>query len=802
MTLRAPDLDSRRFDDLVQEARERIPRYTPEWTNFNDSDPGMTLVYLHAWMTDTILYELNRVPELNYIKFLELIGVKPRPARPARTELSFTLDKLDKPTDPNLVPIPLGTKVAVDDPSLPREVAFETDATIYALNAHVGVAIAPSSGTDTPRELVASYDEGTIWTRGFAPLGPAPKKDDALYFGLVLRPQLAQPVAQYNEDRFPAGPLDLYLEAMQVFDRDAAGDVLEGPLGRKCRNPGDAADAADRIEWQIFTGDRREGLFADASDDGWVDLAVSRDDTLGLTRSGHLVLEIPEGATAIDPADLTLDFWKGFGHDKPPRTVEELKRVIRERSPAILEGLGDYWEAMGVDDQADLQAFAACDEDHDETIRKIESLEARDEPVKLDPAVITAADWADINQAYRIALPKAEGEFRRLYWIRARLKEVYADDDPKPARLNAIRLNTVPATQASTRLDERLGRSTGRPAQSFALSKTPVLIDPATGAPDLTLTVTSANETLEWERVEDFFRSGPDATHYLLDPGNGRITFGDGRHGRILVAGAEITATRYRTGGGAIGNVPAGTITKLKGRVRHVKEASNFRAASNGYDAEPMEEVKLRAPHDLRTRDRAVSAEDFAELARRTPGVSLHKAYALARTAVGTDGSGLVEKDGAVTLVVLPCDNHPTPQPSEAQLRAVCAWLEPKRLITTELHVIGPRYSRVKVLRARLTVRERHDLAAVTESVYGALLRFLDPIAGGADGKGWPFGEDIYHGDLYDRMLGVEGVRRVSGLSLEIEGEEGTGPDDITRLPEGHLPSLTRDAIHLTVGYG
>jgi len=53
MPLEAPKLDSRSFEDLVKEARERIPRFTPEWTNLNDSDPGMTLVKLHAWLTET-----------------------------------------------------------------------------------------------------------------------------------------------------------------------------------------------------------------------------------------------------------------------------------------------------------------------------------------------------------------------------------------------------------------------------------------------------------------------------------------------------------------------------------------------------------------------------------------------------------------------------------------------------------------------------------------------------------------------------------------------------------------------------
>ena len=77
MSLQAPKLDNRTFAELVKEARDRIPRFTPDWTNFNDADPGMTLVKLQAWLTETLLYELNRVPELNYIKFLQLLNISP-----------------------------------------------------------------------------------------------------------------------------------------------------------------------------------------------------------------------------------------------------------------------------------------------------------------------------------------------------------------------------------------------------------------------------------------------------------------------------------------------------------------------------------------------------------------------------------------------------------------------------------------------------------------------------------------------------------------------------------------------------
>ena len=85
MALPVPNLDDLRFQrDLVDEARLRIIRYCPEWTEYNVSDPGITLIELFSWMTEMIVYRLNKVPDLNYIKFLEMIGVDLQPASSAR----------------------------------------------------------------------------------------------------------------------------------------------------------------------------------------------------------------------------------------------------------------------------------------------------------------------------------------------------------------------------------------------------------------------------------------------------------------------------------------------------------------------------------------------------------------------------------------------------------------------------------------------------------------------------------------------------------------------------------------------
>ncbi len=76
--LPAPNLDDRHFQDLVDDAKRLVQQRCPTWTDHNVSDPGVTLIEAVAQMVDQLIYRLNRVPDLNYIKFLELIGVELR----------------------------------------------------------------------------------------------------------------------------------------------------------------------------------------------------------------------------------------------------------------------------------------------------------------------------------------------------------------------------------------------------------------------------------------------------------------------------------------------------------------------------------------------------------------------------------------------------------------------------------------------------------------------------------------------------------------------------------------------------
>src|SRR5205809_5810765 len=84
MPLTIPTIDDRRYQDLLDEALARIPVHNPEWTNFNRSDPGVTLIEVFAFLTETLLYRANQIPERNRRKFLSLLGVPLQPASSAR----------------------------------------------------------------------------------------------------------------------------------------------------------------------------------------------------------------------------------------------------------------------------------------------------------------------------------------------------------------------------------------------------------------------------------------------------------------------------------------------------------------------------------------------------------------------------------------------------------------------------------------------------------------------------------------------------------------------------------------------
>src|SRR4026208_1914786 len=91
MTLPVPNLDDRRFQELVDDAKRLVQQRCPEWTDHNVPAPGVTPIATLARITHQLIYRLNRVPERNYVKFLELIGVHLFPPTAARTKATFWL---------------------------------------------------------------------------------------------------------------------------------------------------------------------------------------------------------------------------------------------------------------------------------------------------------------------------------------------------------------------------------------------------------------------------------------------------------------------------------------------------------------------------------------------------------------------------------------------------------------------------------------------------------------------------------------------------------------------------------------
>ncbi len=180
MTLPIPNLDDLRFQsDLVDEARKRIIHYCPEWTEYNISDPGITLIELFAWMTEMMVYRLNRVPEKNYLKFLEMLGFQMEPAKTAETPITFWLSAL-LPLDENdntAVVVPAGTEVQSADQ--PDPVIFTTYRELK-INAPLLTHLRTEN----------NFNQNSLSRLGvevFRPFSNSPKAGDTFYLGFSER---------------------------------------------------------------------------------------------------------------------------------------------------------------------------------------------------------------------------------------------------------------------------------------------------------------------------------------------------------------------------------------------------------------------------------------------------------------------------------------------------------------------------------------------------------------------------------------------------------------------------------------
>ncbi|KYC43642.1 hypothetical protein WA1_00260 [Scytonema hofmannii PCC 7110] len=347
---------------------------------------------------------------------------------------------------------------------------------------------------------------------------------------------------------------------------------------------------------------------------------------------------------------------------------------------------------------------------------------------------------------------------RERYWLRVRL---LSSTELTAPHLQRLLLNTTMAIQAQTLHNEILGSSNSTEFQTFRATRTPILDGQQ-------LDVQESDGWTHWQEVTDFYGSTPRDRHYLLNHLTGEIRFGDGQQGMIPPTGTgNIRLTRYQTGGGAAGNRNPGAIAQLKTTVPFIKAVTNFEAATGGTDAESLESLRDRIPRQLRHRDRAVTVEDYQDLAMQaSPEVARAKCVPLHNLVVNpviTSQTSITP--GVLSVIVVPNSDAPNPSPSLELINRVQSYLERRRLPNADLVVVGPEYVRVDVT-TEVSLVSLDSASGVAASVRQTLDRFLHPLTGGLDGNGWDFGREPYKSDLYALLEAIPGVDYIRSLSI------------------------------------
>ncbi|HTZ43943.1 MAG TPA: putative baseplate assembly protein [Jatrophihabitans sp.] len=246
MPLPAPNLDDRTFQDIVDEAKRLIPRFCPEWTNHNLSDPGVALIELFAWMSEMVLFRVNQVPERLYVHFLNLVGIDPFPPSVARADLTFWLSApLDQP-----VAVPAGTQVTT---------ALSTTATSAGREAVVFT---------TAEELVIAPPVLRAAMTGTAADHRLTDAWDALRYPNVS-------VSCFTSDPLAVGDA-FYLG----FAGSLAGLAIRLTVTADAEGIG-VNPTIPPLRWEIWSGD------------SWITAPVHADTTGGLNRPGEVVLLMP-----------------------------------------------------------------------------------------------------------------------------------------------------------------------------------------------------------------------------------------------------------------------------------------------------------------------------------------------------------------------------------------------------------------------------------------------------------------------------------------------------------------------------
>jgi hypothetical protein len=728
-----PNLDDRRWADLIDEGRSLIPVYAPGWTDHNVHDPGITLMELLAWVAEMDIYWLDQISDEHRRKFLSLIGVVPGPPRPAKTVLSFRIDAAAAP-----LTLPATTEFEGLD-AFGGETRFRTlEELEIAAGELRAIQVKGSAGFRNLTEQWRRYES-------FGVFGEIPEPGAELYLG-------------FSRPFHSGGSISLYFKfAGSRSGEDERRRLIEETNARRrmCRPPHSEMECEGKTKIRLREEATEDGstpphhgvrtvweFWADTGE--WVRLRPEAgqviDDTRSMTFDGRVVLRAPRpmASSSVGKVEEELYYvrcrFAAGAYDAPPviRAVIFNAVTAEQSVPASMKFvIGKGATVSGTAPQPGQLARLNLQFNQEGQIHRLDFIDDEDAP-----------------------------EFRALEYAPA-----------TAAMAGSLMLAAVFA-----------GFGEGRPFQEVALREAPVEQD------SLRLFTLEEGSWREWKLRRDFDASTRGDAHFLLDATTGTISFGDGEKGRTAPGGSLIFAA-YRATRAEAGNLVARTVTRLAdsphnralpGDFDQLKKrfdcesvqpedcivVSNPIDGSGGEAAETLDEAAGRAIELMSESWRAVTLADYETLAMKTPGVRLARVKAWAGIHTGFP---CLKAPGIVTVVILPDVPVARPQPGAGLRRAVAAYLHHRRVIGTRVEIVGPDYREVSV-RARVKSFDGVNKLALQQWITAALDDFFNPLTGGPDGGGWPFGRDVYRSEVLQVIDEVAGVDHVVAMELIADG--------------------------------
>ncbi|HKM57083.1 MAG TPA: putative baseplate assembly protein [Isosphaeraceae bacterium] len=309
----------------------------------------------------------------------------------------------------------------------------------------------------------------------------------------------------------------------------------------------------------------------------------------------------------------------------------------------------------------------------------------------------------------------------------------------------------------------------------------------------------------DWTQVDDLGTAGPDDLVYVLDAASAKIRFGNGVTGRLPIPNdPSAVNVSYSVGGGVAGNLASSLPWTVTTGGSATLKAWNVVPSTGGQDAETLEAVRQRAPEVLKSIGRAITIADFEEVATQVPGTTVARAVA----AVGRhpDFPNQVVP-GAVTVFLVPdvprkSDGSPDygtdtlfpagPVADAPTIAAVLDALNSARMITSEVFVAPANYRQVAIsLKVSATPS---DPKAMTTALNQALQTYFDPLVGGDEGSGWPFGGPVRPSSLLRIAQGAVGAAgTVNSVTITLDNNTSNaqgctdvaiGPSDLVVLTQ------------------